>query len=123
MPTKLADITHAKHEVNAEGQILGRLATRVALLLTGKSKPYFTRHLDCGDFVTITNAAKVKVSGQKETTKKYTRYSGYPGGLKTKTLGKIRQENPAEIIRHAVLGMLPKNKLQSIWINRLDIHA
>lgn len=123
MPTKLSDIKHAKHEVDADGQVLGRLATRVATLLTGKNKPYFTRHLDCGDFVTVANASKVKVSGKKELNKKYPRFSGYPGGLKTKTLSKLRQEKPEEIIRHAVLGMLPKNKLQKIWIARLEAHG
>ncbi len=123
MQTKLSDIKHEKHEVDAADQILGRLATRVATLLTGKSKPYFVRHLDCGDFVAVTNAGKVKVSGKKELNKKYTHFSGYPGGLKTKTLSKLRQEKPEEIIRHAVLGMLPKNKLQRIWIARLEVHG
>lgn len=121
--TKLADIKHDKHEVDAQGQILGRLATKVALLLVGKNKPYFVRHLDCGDFVVVSNASKVQVTGRKETGKKYSHYSGYPAGLKTKSLAKIRVEKPTEIVRHAVLGMLPKNKLQAIWMSRLEIHA
>ena len=121
MTTKLADIKHEKHEIDAGGQILGRLATQVATLLMGKKKPYFVRHLDCGDFVTVTNAAKVKTTGNKEITKVYTRFSGYPGGLKSKTLKAVREENPGRIVHHAVLGMLPKNKLQRIWISRLTI--
>jgi len=123
MTTKASDIKHEKHEIDAAGLVLGRLSTQVAALLVGKSKPYFVRHLDCGDFVTVTNAAKVKITGKKDVTKKYTRYSGYPGGLKTKTLKVLRQENPTEVIHHAVEGMLPKNKLQGIWIKRLTIKA
>jgi len=122
MVTKLSDIKHDKHNLDADGIILGQLASKVAGLLTGKSKTYFTRHLDCGDFVTVTNAAKVKVTGKKEM-KKYTSYSGYPGGLKTTTLGKLREENPERIIHHAVSGMLPNNKLRDRWMARLDIKA
>ncbi len=121
MITKLSDIKHEKHEIDAKGKILGRLATQVALLLVGKGKPYFVRRLDCGDFVTVTNASKVKTTGKKDTTKTYTRFSGYPGGLKTKTLKTVREQNPAEVIYHAVEGMLPKNKLQRIWISRLEV--
>lgn len=121
MTTKLADIKHNKHEVDATGIVLGQLATKVAQLLVGKNKPYFVRHLDCGDFVTVVNAGKVVTTGKKDITKKYTRYSGYPGGLKTITLKEMREKNPGEIVHHAVLGMLPKNKLQSIWIARLTI--
>lgn len=120
MTTKLSDIAHEKHEISADGVILGQLATKVAQLLTGKSKSYFVRHLDCGDFVTVVDAGKVKVTGKKEE-KKYTRYSGYPGGLKTTTLKTLREEKPSEIIRHAVLGMLPNNKLRDRWMARLEI--
>jgi large subunit ribosomal protein L13 len=121
--TKISNIKHDSHTLSANGQILGRLATKAANLLMGKSKPYFVRHLDCGDFVTINDAAKVKVTGKKETKKLYTRFSGYPGGLKTKTLKAIRQEKPTEIIHHAVLGMLPDNKLKKFWMERLTIKA
>lgn len=114
--TKLADIKHDSHEVDAAGQILGRLATKIATLLTGKAKPYFVRYLDCGDFVTVKNAGEIKVTGGKREKKIYTRYSGYPGGIKKKTLAETK---PEEIIRHAVWGMLPKNKLQDLWIKRL----
>lgn len=121
MTTKLASIKHEKHEIDADDQILGQLATRVAQLLVGKGKPYFVRHLDCGDFVTVTSANKIKVTGKKEEIKKYTRFSGYPGGLKTTTLKNLRQEKPTEIIRHAVYGMLPNNKLRDRWMARLEI--
>ncbi|MCL4389764.1 MAG: 50S ribosomal protein L13 [Patescibacteria group bacterium] len=123
MVTRLSDIKHDKQEVNAEGEVLGRLATKIANLLMGKNKPYFVRHLDCGDFVTVTNAAKVKVTGKKEELKKYTHYSGYPGGLRTKTLKMVRQEKPEQIIHHAVSGMLPNNKLKKFWLARFKINA
>ncbi|MEK7565455.1 MAG: 50S ribosomal protein L13 [Patescibacteria group bacterium] len=121
--TKVSDIKHESHTLDADGQILGRLATKIASLLVGKSKSYFVRHLDCGDFVIINNAAKVKVTGKKETDKLYTHYSGYPGGLKTKTLRMIRKEKPTAIIHHAVSGMLPNNKLKKFWMERLTIKA
>lgn len=120
--TKVSEIKHESHTIDAEGQILGRLATKIANLLVGKAKPYFVRHLDCGDFVTVNNATKVKVTGKKETNKLYTRYSGYPGGLKTKTLKMVRKEKPTEIIHHAVFGMLPDNKLKKFWMERLVIN-
>lgn len=123
MITKLSTIKHEHHEIDAKGQTLGRLATRVATLLVGKGKPYFVRHLDCGDFVTISNAAEVAVTGKKETQKMYTSYSGYPGGGKTISLKDLRRTKPNEIIRHAVLGMLPKNKLQAVWIQRLKFKS
>ena len=117
--TKISDIKRATHEIDAEGQTLGRLATKIANLLVGKSKPYFVRHLDCGDSVTVKNNQKIKVTGKKETGKVYTRYSGFAAGLRKETLGEARQKNSSEIIRRAVWGMLPNNHLRSIWINRL----
>lgn len=116
--TKLADIKHEQHEVDAKGLILGRLAATIATLLVGKKKPYFVRHLDCGDFVMVKNADKIKVTGKKLTDKIYTRYSGFPGGIRKTALKNIK---PEEAIRHAVSGMLPNNKLRSIWISRLKI--
>lgn len=121
--TKISDIKRQSHTLDAENQILGRFATKIANLLVGKTKPNFVRHLDCGDFVTVNNAFKIKVTGKKETNKLYTRYSGYPGGLKTKTLKMIRKENPAKIIHHAVSGMLPNNKLKKFWMERLKINS
>lgn len=123
MVTKLTDIKHDKHEVDATNQILGRLATRVATTLVGKTKPYFVRHLDCGDFVTVTNASKVKTTGKKESLKKYTSFSGYPAGLKTRVLKDLRETKPERIIRHAVYGMLPNNKLRARWMARLEIKS
>lgn len=117
--TKISEVKRETHEIDAENQVLGRLATKIAGLLMGKAKPYYVAHLDCGDFVNIKNASLVKVTGKKETGKLYTNYSGYPGGLKTKTLKQLRKEKPTEIIRHAVFGMLPKNKLRDIMITRL----
>lgn len=117
--TKLKDLKHEKLEVDAKGQVLGRLATKVANLLVGKSKSYFVRHLDCGDFVTVKNADKVVVTGKKFLQKKYTSYSGYPAGLKTKTMAELSKIKPFESVRKAVLGMLPNNKLRDIWITRL----
>jgi large subunit ribosomal protein L13 len=87
----------------------------------GKSKPYFVRHLDCGDFVVVINARHVRVTGKKEEQKVYTRYSGYPGGLKKETLRQLREQKPTEILNHAVLGMLPKNKLRKSMLARLFI--
>lgn len=123
MVTKLSDIKREKHEIDAAGQVLGRLASSIATLLVGKRKSYFVRHLDCGDFVTVKNAAKVRVTGKKEQLKKYLRYSGYPAGLKVTTLRDLRQKKPTEIIRHAVHGMLPNNKLRGRWMTRLEVYA
>lgn len=117
--TKLSDIKHEKHEVDAKDQTLGRLATKIAGLLMGKSKTYYVPHLDCGDFVTVTNASIVKVTGKKEKEKLYTSYSGFPGGGKSKQLSVLRKTHPTEIIRHAVWGMLPNNKLRDRLILRL----
>lgn len=114
--TKLSDIKRNVHELDLSGQILGRIATKIALLLVGKSKPYFTRHLDCGDTVIVKNFDKIKVTGKKADQKVYTRYSGYPGGLRKTPLAKM---DPREVVRRAVWGMLPKNKLRKIWISRL----
>lgn len=119
--TKLAQIKRDWHLFNAEDQILGRLATEIAQLLMGKSKPYFVRHLDCGDYVVVINAQKVKVTGKKEEQKIYYRHSGYPGGFRQDTLKKWRSEKPEEIILHAVRGMLPQNKLRDRMLKRLRV--
>lgn len=122
-PTRQSEIKRDWHLIDAKDKILGRLATQVAELLTGKTKPYFVRHLDCGDYVVVVNAGKVKITGKKETQKQYYRYSGYPGGLKVKTLGQLRKENPTRIIFEAVKGMLPQNKLRDRMLTRLYIFA
>lgn len=123
VPTKISDIKRAWHIVDVKDQILGRAATGIALKLMGKGKPYFVRNLDCGDFVVVVNAGDIRVTGKKETQKLYSRYSGYPGGLKQKPLWLVRKENPTEIVRRAVYGMLPKNKLRDRLITRLYVYA
>lgn len=121
-PTTAGSVKHQWHLIDVKGKVLGREATQIALRLMGKDKPYFVRNLDCGDHVVVTNAAQVAVTGKKERQKLYSRYSGYPGGLKQKALWQVRQENPTELIRHAVWGMLPKNKLRDKLITRLYIY-
>ncbi len=125
--TKVKDIKRAWHLVDVKGKILGREATRIARLLIGKTKPYFVPHMDCGDYVVVINAAKVIVSGKKTTQKIYQKYSGYPGGLKKKSFAEVLREDPKRIIKEAVSGMLPKNKLRASMLKRLyvfpeDIH-
>lgn len=111
------------HLIDARNQILGRLATNVATLLMGKNKPYFSPHLDTGDNVVVINAAKVVLSGKKEKQKVYWRHSGYPGGLKSKTAATIRAQKPQGLIRHAVVGMLPKTKLARLMLKKLYIFS
>lgn len=122
-PTKKSEIKREWHLIEAKGKILGRLATQIAELLMGKSKPYWVPYLDCGDYVVVVNASQIKVTGKKEKEKTYTRYSGYPGGLKITTLGKLRREHPERIIELAVRNMLPKNKLQDPRMTRLKVFA
>ena len=109
--------------VDAEGQTLGRLATQIADILRGKRKPEYTPHVDTGDFVVVVNAEKIAVTGQKLDQKMYHRHSGYPGGLRSRTLREQLERRPTEVIRKAVKGMLPKNKLASAQINKLKIYA
>lgn len=119
--TKVTDIKRSWHLVDAKDKILGKVAVDVAAKLIGKSKPYFVRNLDCGDHVVVINARHVKVTGHKEKEKMYTRYSGYPGGMKSKALWQLRADKPDEIIRRAVMGMLPKNRLRAKMITRLYV--
>lgn len=109
--------------IDASDQILGRLATKTATLLRGKNKPYFSPHLDTGDFVVIINAEKIKLTGNKELLKTYKRYSGYPGGLREISYKRMLLEKPEEIIIHAVKGMLPKNILGRKLIRKLKVYA
>ncbi|MBI3576439.1 50S ribosomal protein L13 [Candidatus Gottesmanbacteria bacterium] len=120
--TKASQIQRAWHLFDAKDKVLGRLSTDIALKLAGKSKPYFVRNLDCGDYVVVINAKHVAVTGKKEKKKMYGNYSGFPGGLKEKALWQLRAEKPTEIIRHAVWGMLPKNKLRDRLVTRLYIY-
>jgi len=109
--------------VDAEGETLGRLATRVADTLRGKRKPGYTPHVDTGDFVIVVNAEKIAVTGKKLQQKMYYRHSGYPGGLKTRTLSEQLDRRPTEVIRAAVKGMLPRNKLSRAQIGKLKVYA
>jgi len=118
---KAQEIQRNWHLLDAKKQVLGRLSTQVAQYLIGKNKPYYTPHLDCGDYVVIINAKHVVLSGKKENQKIYYHHSGFPGGLKSKTAAKVRSEKPEELIRHAVVGMLPRNKLAKIMIKKLYI--
>ena len=120
---KPAEVEQEWYVIDAENQVVGRLASQVAAILRGKHKPYFTPHVDCGDYVIIVNADKVRFSGKKETDKLYYRYSGYPGGLKTRTAKEMRQRRPDYIMRHAVKGMLPKGPLGRRMLKKLKVYA
>lgn len=109
--------------VDAAGQVLGRLATRVARLLIGKEKANFTPHLDCGDHVVVINAERVRLTGNKLDQKVYHRHSGYPGGLKEIPIRRLLERRPEEVVREAVLGMLPKNKLRAHRARKLRVYA
>ena len=109
--------------VDAAGQTLGRLATQIADALRGKRKPTYTPHIDTGDFVVVINAEKISVSGNKLADKLYHRHSGYPGGLKTRTLNDMLERRPEEVIRLAVKGMLPRNRLARKQITKLKVYA
>ncbi len=122
-PTKESQIERSWHVIDLKDQTLGRAATKIAELLMGKNKTYFVRNLDCGDHVVVTNAKDFIVTGNKENAKLYTRYSGFPGGLKKETLGRLRDRKPEEAIRHAVSGMLPKNRLRDKMLKRLHVYV
>lgn len=117
------DIKRATHTIDANGKILGRLATEIAKLLMGKNKPDYVTYLDMGDFVEVVNASKVKVTGKKFKDKIYRRHSGYPGGLKQETFDKMIIRKPEYIIEHAVSGMLPHNRLGNKMIKKLKVFA
>jgi len=122
-PTTEKQITRDWHLIDVKDQILGRQAVAIAHKLMGKGKGYFANNMDCGDYVVVVNAKDVRTTGRKELLKKYTNYSGYPGGLRTRTLKEVRASNPAEIITHAVSGMLPKNKLRAQMLKRLYVFS
>lgn len=109
--------------VDAEGLVLGRLAAQVASILRGKTKPQFTPHVDCGDYVVVINADKVRVTGDKELTKAWHHYSGYPSGLKTETWKQAMVKHPERVIERAVKGMLPKNTLGREQLKKLKVFA
>jgi len=109
--------------VDAENKTLGRLATQIADVLRGKRKPTYTPHVDVGDFVVVVNAEKVAVTGKKLEDKRYWRHSGYPGGIRSRTLGEMLEKRPEEVIRKAVKGMLPRNRLARAQLRKLKVYA
>ncbi len=121
-PTKAAQVERTWHIFDVKDQVLGRISIKIAHALMGKSKPYFVRNLDCGDHVVVINAKHVATTGRKEKQKLYGAYSGHPGGLKQKALWQVRQEKPTYVVRQAVFGMLPKNKLRDRLVTRLYIY-
>ena len=120
---KKEDVIADWHCVDADGQILGRLAAKIARVLMGKHKPIYTPHVDCGDFVVVTNAGRIRLTGRKAQTKTYQRYSYHPGGLRVIPFEKMREQHPDRIIRFAVRRMLPKNKLATQMLSKLKIYA
>ncbi|MCL1889858.1 MAG: 50S ribosomal protein L13 [Desulfovibrionaceae bacterium] len=117
------DINREWYVVDAENKILGRLAAQIAHRLRGKHKPEFAPHMDNGDFIVVVNCEKVAVSGKKLAQKKYYRHTGYPGGIKETSLEKLLDRKPEEALRHAVRGMLPKNRLSRALMKKLKIYA
>ncbi len=119
--TKATEIKREWYLIDIKDKTLGRTSVQIAKLLSGKAKPYFVRNLDCGDYVVITNAKEVKVTGKKELQKSYKRHSGYPGGFKSETLKELRARKAQDIITHAVKGMLPDNRLRDRMLTRLFV--
>jgi large subunit ribosomal protein L13 len=120
---KKEEVIRDWYVVDAENLVLGRMATRIADVLRGKNKPIFTPSVDTGDFVIVVNADKIALSGKKVSDKMYYSHSGYPGGIKSANAGQLQEKKPGEIIRIAVKGMLPKNKLARHMLNKLKIYS
>ncbi|MCX7880930.1 MAG: 50S ribosomal protein L13 [Patescibacteria group bacterium] len=120
-PVSEKEVKREWYLVDVKNQILGRVAGKISQLLQGKHKKNYVPYLDMGDYVVVVNAKEIKITGKKEKTKVYTRYSGYPGGLKEIPFQRVLKEKPEEIIKHAVSGMLPKNKLRDKRLKRLFI--
>ena len=121
--TKQSEVTRSWRVVDADGVVLGRIATEVAAILRGKHKTIFSPHLDTGDPVIVVNAAKVRVTGNKLKAKNYVRHSGYPGGLRSETLEQLLARRPEEVVRRAVRGMLPRNRLGEQMSRKLHVYA
>ena len=120
---KTADIKREWRVVDADGATLGRLATLIATMLRGKHRATFSTHIDTGDPVIVLNASKIKVTGRKLQAKQYVRHSGYPGGMRTESLERLLARRPEEVIRRAVRGMLPRNRLGEQMIRKLHVYA
>lgn len=119
---KTSQVNQKWHLIDAENKTLGRLSSKVSSILSGKNKPQYTPNNDLGDYVVIINAEKIRLTGNKETQKKYFRHTGYPGGLKSRSVADLRQNKPEEIIIKAIKGMLPKNKLSKSMISKLKVY-
>lgn len=119
---KKEDVKREWYVIDAEGKSLGRLASKVAVVLRGKHKTIFTPHVDTGDFVIVINADKIKVTGNKKEDKMYYHHTGYPDGLKSKSLGKFLEEKPQELVINSVWGMLPKNRLGRAILKKLKVY-
>ncbi len=120
---KLKEIERKWHVIDANGQILGRLSVQIAKLLMGKHKAMFANNIDTGDFVVVINAAKIRVTGKKMREKSYYRYSGYPGGIRSITLGEMLEKHPTRAVEHAVKGMLPNSRLGRAMYKKLKVYA
>ena len=120
---KPGEIDRKWYVADADGETLGRLATRIADQLRGKTKPQYTPHVDTGDFVVVVNCERVRVTGRKLEQKRYYRHSGFPGGIKERTLAEQLARRPEDVIRHAVKGMLPRNRIGRAQIKKLKIYA
>jgi large subunit ribosomal protein L13 len=120
---KKEEVTRDWYLVDAENQVLGRIATQIANILRGKNKPTYTPSVDTGDFIIVVNAEKIALTGKKLSDKVYYSHSGYPGGIKSITAGKLLDKKPEDLIRIAVKGMLPKNKLARHMLNKLKIYT
>ena len=120
--TTCGEVNRTWYVVDAKDKVLGRIATEIARRLRGKHKPIYTSHVDTGDFVVVVNAADLRVTGKKAKDKKYYRHSGYPGGIKSVSAGELLEKKPETIIKHAVKGMLPKNKLGREQFKKLKVY-
>lgn len=120
---KQSEIERKWYIVDAKDKVLGRMCTEIANVLRGKNKPYFSPHMDCGDFVVVINADKIKLTGKKWTDKMYARHSGFPGGFREESAEKLMDRKPTKILELAVSGMLPKNKLRQVFMKKLKIFA
>lgn len=123
LAAKKEEVNHQWHLIDAENEIVGRLSSRVAHMLRGKHKPSYTPHVDCGDYIVIINAEKVRFTGQKMSDKQYLRYSGYPGGQKSTTPRELLDKDPRRILENAIKGMLPKTKLGRAMGKKLFVYV
>jgi large subunit ribosomal protein L13 len=117
------EVVHGWYVVNAEGKVLGRLASQIAVRLRGKHKPEYTPHVDTGDFIVVVNASKIRVTGKKALDKKYYRHTGYPGGIRETNFAKLQARHPERVLEKAVKGMLPKGPLGYAMLKKLKVYA